>query len=158
MPALAGGGGRFERVVAQYAPVALRAVDRSVARSRTRKPESIRVVVTQGATSGEVRADELGIQPIDLVVELGADSTRLPPRLRARIERAVRARDGLAADAVIAIDGPLARRWAATRTLFELSPLVLALFSVLRSRAASAGDLAVGTTAPAWDLGELCNR
>jgi hypothetical protein len=123
-------------------------------------PESIRVVVTQGATSGEVRADELGIQPIDLVVELGADSTRLPPRLRARIERAVRARDGLAADAVIAIDwAARAAGWGGeTRTLFELSPLVLALFSVLRSRAASAGDLAVGTTAPAWDLGELRNR
>jgi len=123
-------------------------------------PASIRVVVTHGTTAGEISADEIGIQPIDLVVELGADPTRLPPRLRARIERAVRGRDGLASDAVIAID------WAARtagwggeiRTLFELSPLALALFTVLRSRAADAVDLAVDTPASAWDLDDLRKR
>ena len=123
-------------------------------------PASIRVVVKHDATTSEVRADELGLAAIDLVVEVGADPRRLAPRVRARIEHVVRTRDGVPPDTAIAIDwAARGSGWgAAVRTLFELSPLLEAVVAILRSRPAGAGDLDVETSAPGWDLDEVRDR
>ena len=122
-------------------------------------PSTIRVRARHAAGVVELRADELGLQPIDLVLAQGGDPRCMPSSVHARIETIARTRASLAPDARVDVD------WAersssnpTARTLFELAPLMSALYCMVQSRPATAADFSADDDAPRQDAAELRTR